>query len=63
MGGFCECSIESLCYTKDREWALTSEEGLCCMDVVNVRSRLQSGLVLKFSLSCPCLVCFPPPNS
>lgn len=58
MGGFYECSIESLCYIKDREWVLASEEGLCFMDVVNVRSKLLSVHVLKFSLSCPYLVCF-----
>lgn len=58
MGGFCECSIESVCYIKDREWVLASEEGLCRMGVVNMRSKLLSVCVLKFSLSCSCLVCF-----
>jgi hypothetical protein len=60
VGGFCECSIESLCYIKDRERVLAPEEGLCCMDVINMRSKLLNVCVVKFSLSCPCLVCFPP---
>jgi len=54
--GFCKCIIESVCYIKDREQVLASEEGLCCVDVVNMRNKMLSVRVLKFSLSCPCLV-------
>ena len=58
MGDFCKCFIESVCYIKDREQVLASEEGLCCMDMVNMRNKLLSVHVLKFSLSCLCLVFF-----
>jgi hypothetical protein len=53
VGGFCECSIESLFYIKDRERVLASEEGLCCMNVINMRSKLLNVCGVKFILSCP----------
>ena len=58
MGGFYKCIIECVCYIKDREQVLASEERLCCVDVVNMRNKLLSVHVLKFCLSCPCVCLF-----